>query len=100
MAGSAWAQEPLLQSSGCILLGPDIYSTGPSDSVSTWIFAACGCRTCGNCGDTHRFKGPVLDLGTQALVEVAKSKQRAGRGNVRPQLHSTVQGSLCKELGG
>lgn len=80
MAGSAGAQELLLQSSVCMLPGWDIYSTGLSDSVSTWIYAACGCRTCGDYGDTHRFKGLVLGLGTQAPVEVTKSKQRAGQG--------------------
>lgn len=91
MAGSAGAQEPLLQSSVCMLLGWDIYSTGLSDSVSTWIYVACGCRTCGDYGDTHQFKGLVLGLGTQAPVEVTKSKQWAGRGNVRPQLHRAGQ---------
>lgn len=91
MAGSARAQESLLQSSGCMLPGRVIYSTGLSDSVSTWIYVACGCRMCGDCGDTHRFKGPVLGLGTQAPVEVTKSKRRAGRGNIRPQLHRAGQ---------
>lgn len=74
--------EPLSQSSGCLPpLDRDIYSTRLPGSVCTWIYAACGWRMCGDCVDTHRFKGLVLGLGVQARVEVTRSKQRAGRRN-------------------
>lgn len=87
--------EPLPASSDCMLLAWDIYST----HLSTWIYAACGCRLCRDCvgvGAHINLNDWCLALGRRLGWKLQSLNIEGSRRKCQTDCSSSVQSSLCK----